>query len=70
MGSLSISYHSSRILLSQWYPELSSRLCAVGTSLPMSSLVLPLSLLEMVSRQSANTDSNPPDLSPPSYSGG
>ena len=59
LGFVPISYNSSRIPLSQRYPELSSRLCAVGTSLPTSSSALSLSLLEMVSRQSINTDSNP-----------
>ncbi|KAH3776923.1 hypothetical protein DPMN_178357 [Dreissena polymorpha] len=65
MGAVAISYHSSRFPLTQQYPELCSRLCAVGTSLPTSSSVLSLSSMEMVSRQSANTDSHPSVLSPP-----
>ena len=64
MGAVPISYHSSRFPLAQRYPELCSRLRAVGTSLPTSSSALSLSLLEMVSRQSANTDSHPPSLVP------
>ncbi|KAH3776519.1 hypothetical protein DPMN_177947 [Dreissena polymorpha] len=65
MGAVPISYHSSRFPLAQRYPELCSRLRAVGTSLPTSSSALSLSSLEMVSRQSANTDSHPSVLSPP-----
>ena len=65
MGAVPISYHSSRFPLTQRYPELCSRLRAVGTSLPTSSSALSLSSMEMVSRQSANTDSHPSVLSPP-----
>ncbi|KAH3694561.1 hypothetical protein DPMN_082000 [Dreissena polymorpha] len=59
LGFVPISYNSSRVPLSQRYPELSSRLCAVGTSIPTSSSALSLSLLEIVSGQSVKTDSNP-----------
>ncbi|KAH3820822.1 hypothetical protein DPMN_122571 [Dreissena polymorpha] len=58
MGFVPISYNSSRIPLSQRFPELSSRFCAVGTSVPSSSSALPLSVLEMVSGQSVYKDSN------------
>jgi len=58
MGFVPISNNSSRIPLSQRYPELSSRLCTVGTSVSASSSTFPLSLLEMVSGQSVYKDSN------------
>ncbi|KAH3700419.1 hypothetical protein DPMN_075395 [Dreissena polymorpha] len=58
MGFVPISYNSSRSPLSQRYPELSSRLYAVGTSVPSFSSALPLSVLEMVSGQSVYKDFN------------
>ncbi|KAH3741241.1 hypothetical protein DPMN_047962 [Dreissena polymorpha] len=65
MGAVPISYHSSRFPLTQRYPELCSRLRAVGASLPTSSSALSPSSMEMVSRQSAKTDSHPSVLIPP-----